>query len=102
MKHLCGLAALMLLFVLTGPLEADAPDLEGGVYIHDGSDPLDLEGHTAPTVVDWNNDGRKDLVVGNIKGNLWLFLNQGTDLNPLFKGGSRIESSNVPITVAYS
>ena len=93
--------SLFLLFI-TGTLVADTPDLEGGVYIYDGTDPIDLVGHTAPAVTDWNEDGRKDLVVGNINGNIWLFLNQGTDLNPVFNGGSRIESNGTAIVTAFS
>jgi hypothetical protein len=102
MKVFIALSVSVFLLSFAGILRADAPDLEAGVYIHDGTDPLDLTGHTAPAVTDWNEDGRKDLVVGNIKGNIWLFLNQGTDLNPVFDGGSRIQSNGKVIITAFS
>ena len=42
---------------------------------------------SAPRVVDWNNDGRKDLLVGEWCGNgvgLFVYLNAGTDKSPVF------------------
>jgi len=33
--------------------------------------------------VDWNNDGKKDLVAGDSSGQVWLFLNGGTDKAPV-------------------
>ena len=45
----------------------------------------------------------KDLVVGQFTyGYIWLYLNQGTNLNPVFNGGSKIESNGSPITTSYS
>lgn len=95
---------IVFLFMLcfSGTLYGDAPDLETGVYIDDGGSPLDLSGYSAPTMADWNNDGRKDLLVGHINGYIWLFLNQGTKLNPVFNGGIRIESNGVPIKTTTS
>ncbi|MFH1614451.1 MAG: VCBS repeat-containing protein [Planctomycetota bacterium] len=37
-----------------------------------------------PAVTDWNNDGKKDLVVGSIGGRIYLFINEGTDTEPDF------------------
>jgi hypothetical protein len=36
-----------------------------------------VDAGAAPTVVDWNNNGSYDLVVGNEQGELFLFLNKG-------------------------
>ena len=41
-------------------------------------------GESAPYVVDWNNDGKRDLVVGNQSGKVLLFLNIGNDNAPSF------------------
>jgi hypothetical protein len=41
-----------------------------------------------PRIVDWNNDGRKDLIVGSwgaCNNGLMVFLNVGTDAAPVFK-----------------
>jgi hypothetical protein len=54
------------------------------------------------TVADWNNDGNKDLIIGDFYyGNIYLYLNEGTDLNPVFNAYSKIESNGSPITVTY-
>ncbi len=51
--------------------------------------PLDLPliHGAAPCVVDWNNDGRKDLLVGAGDGTIRLFLNTGTEDVPVFDEG---------------
>jgi len=35
-------------------------------------------------VIDWNNDGNKDLLVGNDNGHIKLYLNSGTNASPVF------------------
>jgi len=46
---------------------------------------IDVGSRATPTVVDWDNDGRKDLVVGALDGKLHLFINEGTDTSPDFR-----------------
>ncbi len=41
-----------------------------------------------PSVVDWNDDYRKDLLVGGADGTLTLFLNVGTEKSPEFADGT--------------
>jgi hypothetical protein len=36
--------------------------------------------------VDWNNDGRKDLITGENNGQIRVFLNTNTDADPVFNG----------------
>jgi len=45
---------------------------------------LDVGSDSSPDVVDWNGDGKKDLVIGNDKGEILVFLNQGTNHEPQF------------------
>lgn len=91
------------LFLFAGPLKADIPDLEPGVKIKNGAIDLKVKYTSCPTVADWNNDGAKDLVVSQeTNGNVYLFLNQGTDLNPVFNGGSTIKSAGAPITTTFT
>lgn len=95
------LTAVMLF--MGGALWAEAPDLQKGVYIQNGAVPLEVSYCSVPTAVDWNNDGAKDLVIGQFSyGYIWLYLNQGTDMNPIFNGGSLIQSGGAPITTSYS
>jgi hypothetical protein len=48
----------------------------------------------APELVDWNNDGLMDLLVGEADGRIALFLNQGTKGNPVFNGYQYLTLSN--------
>jgi len=95
--------ALGVLLLSSGTaLRADAPVLEPGVYIYDGTLPIEVDRHSSPCVVDWNNDGAKDLVVGQFGyGHITLFVNRDSDVNPKFEGGEFIESNGTPITTSY-
>ena len=45
-----------------------------------------------PTVVDWDNDGKHDLMIGDAKGNVQIFLNTNTNTKPILDGGSYIKA----------
>jgi len=47
--------------------------------------------------VDWNNDGKKDLIAGDTQGNVWLFLNVGTQQKPELAEGKHVEADGKPI-----
>ena len=47
--------------------------------------------------MDWNNDGKKDLLSGDTKGQVWLFLNTGTQTEPVLASGVRLEADGKPI-----
>lgn len=53
----------------------------------------------APFVVDWNNDGRKDLLIGGASGSVSLMLNNGTESAPAFGKGVFLESAGGVISV---
>lgn len=44
-------------------------------------------------VCDWNNDGKKDLLVANMKGQLTLYLNTGTDAAPVLDAGTPVTAN---------
>ena len=44
-----------------------------------------------PRVVYWNNDEKKDLLVGTADGYVLIFINIGTDSDPVFDAGTRIQ-----------
>jgi hypothetical protein len=54
-------------------------------------------GYARPEVCDWNNDGRKDLLVADGRGWLWLYLNEGTDAAPELAAGTRVCAGGKPI-----
>lgn len=102
MKTIVLLTAVMLLLISSSQALADEPKILPGVKIKDGLNNINLSYDTNPTMVDWNNDGLKDLLVGEFtQGYITLYLNQGTNLNPMFDGGVKVESNGTPITVTY-
>jgi hypothetical protein len=46
--------------------------------------PLDVGQGSAPFIVDWNNDGVRDMLVGEYLGRVYLLINTGTNKDPLF------------------
>jgi hypothetical protein len=54
-------------------------------------------GYARCDISDWNNDGRKDLLVADGRGWLFLYLNEGTDAAPVLAEGVRVEANGKPI-----
>ncbi|MFH1731487.1 MAG: FG-GAP-like repeat-containing protein [Planctomycetota bacterium] len=50
-------------------------------------------------IADWNNDGRWDLVLGNLAGEVSVYLNQGTATVPDFRAASVVLSGGSPLVV---
>ena len=76
-------------------------DLNEGVKLEADGKAIDVEvGHLVPCVTDWNNDGMKDLVVGQFSGGkIRLYLNQGTDKEPKFKNFTYLSAGNKEISL---
>lgn len=74
----------------------------GDFALEDGWDLTVPSARSSPAVLDLDGDGRKDLLTGNTEGELLLYLNVGTDVNPEFSGYSLVESDGVPINLAGS
>ena len=66
-----------------------------------GGKPIDIEvGHLVPCTLDWNGDGKKDLIVGQFAGGkIRLYLNQGTDKAPEFGDFSFLEAGGEQISL---
>lgn len=47
--------------------------------------------------MDYNNDGKKDILAGDTKGQVWVFLNTGSDAAPVLAEGVRVESAGQAI-----
>ena len=94
--------AAALLFVCAGAAPADVPVWLNHGKIEVNGAAIKVAYDSNPFVVDWNNDGAKDLLVGQFtQGNILLYLNVGTDLNPVFDVGEKVESGGSPITTTY-
>lgn len=59
--------------------------------------PLAADSDAAPCLVDWNGDNRKDLLLGSGTGSLSLYLNQGSDAQPLFSSPRPLMAGQQPI-----
>jgi hypothetical protein len=68
-----------------------------------GGQSLDVGSGSAPTVVDWNNDSAMDLVVGQStsSGKIRLYLNSGTDIEPIFNTYEFLRAKGTDITSPY-
>ncbi|MDI7258432.1 MAG: PKD domain-containing protein [Thermodesulfobacteriota bacterium] len=60
------------------------PDYGEGGRLTSGGLPIDVGDSAIPVVCDWDNDGKKDLLVGNSTGALILYRNTGSDASPDF------------------
>jgi len=68
-----------------------------------GTGVVNVGNFAIPWTVDWNNDNKKDLLVGDGNGYLNLFLNSGTDLSPAFGASTQVMANGAPLSVgAYA
>jgi hypothetical protein len=88
------LVLFLFAFVSSTPVEAQ-PALMEGVKVQANGQDLKISVQTpalSTCVVDWNNDGKKDLLLGTYyPPHVYLFLNIGTDSSPAFGEGSRLK-----------
>ena len=63
---------------------ADSVDFAAGVKVQAAGKDLDVSGDASPCVVDWNEDGKKDLAMGRGNGVIYIFLNEGSNEQPIF------------------
>lgn len=71
-------------------------------YIQAGGGDLDVGSYSSPLVADWNGDGVKDLIVGELDdGMINFFENTGTNQNPLFGPSVHLRADGSEITMSY-
>ena len=58
---------------------------------------LAVDGYCKPCVVDWDDDNRKDILLGSGSGELVLYRNEGSDREPLFSPPTHIEVDGTKI-----
>ena len=74
------------------------PDLRTHSLVQSGgADLMVLSGRSSPDVIDLDDDGRKDLLVGNTEGQLYFYANTGTDAAPVFSGGGLLNVDGAPL-----
>jgi hypothetical protein len=61
-----------------------------------GGGAIGFSGIRVPRVVDWNNDGTLDLLLG-AGGNIWIYTNMGSATVPVFAAGVRVTAAGAVI-----
>jgi hypothetical protein len=106
MNHILWVGLLVCTWGLAG-----VPEFGKMLTIQVNHKPLDLEGgiFAAPQVVDWDQDGKKDLLLGEFcghttegryRGKIRFYSNTGTDANPEFGHFNYLTADAKPITVS--
>ena len=73
------------------------PRFSHGVPLRLGRKVLRVAGFATPVAVDWNNDGRQDLLSGDLLGRIHLFLNVGSDRTPRFERDELLTVNGLPV-----
>ncbi len=93
---------------ITEPTETDiaqmeaaleSSDFQQGFRLKAADEYIDVRiGHLVPYISDWNNDGKKDMVMGQfMSGAITLFENIGTDEAPVLGEGKPLLAGDKPI-----
>jgi len=82
-----------------------SPTFDAGTFLQVGpagsKTPMDVGDRATPCVVDWNNDGKKDLVVGALlDGKIRVFINEGTDTEPDFRSTAFVQANGSDLRVS--
>jgi len=77
------------------------PVFNRAVWLQDGVSTLTTGNEASPVMVDWNRDGKRDLLCGDYNGNVNYWENTGTDVSPLFNGSMKLKAGGSIIDVVY-
>lgn len=89
---------------------------KGAIQVYDSGtetySDMNVVSRAVPFVADYDNDGRKDMLLGSGEGLVYLYINEGTDDAPVFtpagtlkdKSGNNIKvgSNSAPVIVDYN
>ncbi len=56
-------------------------------------------GHSGPVTMDFDRDGKTDLLVGSFSGKIRFFRNKGSNEKPVFEDKGFIEAEGQPIKI---
>jgi hypothetical protein len=66
-----------------------------------GGKPLNVGSASAPFAFDWNGDGKPDLIIGTVSGEVFLVPNVGTGAKPAFGDPRPLAAGGKPIRVEH-
>jgi WD40 repeat protein len=55
------------------------------------------DGESAPYVIDWNSDGKKDILAGSAPGEVSVFINRGDNLHPIFEKEKKLNDGGLDV-----
>ena len=67
-----------------------------GQYIDSGK----CIAHSGPQLLDFDFDGKQDLLVGDFSGHIHFFKNTATNKAPIFAAGKMLEANGKPIKIS--
>lgn len=94
-------SVLIVILSITAVALAQIPTYNNYIILKFNGEPMKTEyGHNSPCVVDWNGDGKKDLLVGEFHSQkLKYYENIGENANPIFGEGEYMQADGVDIEV---
>lgn len=97
-KHCAFLTALLVVACF-----AQTPAFDPPVAIEANGNPINVGtgGNASPFVVDWNGDGKQDLLLGQYsQGKVRFYENIGANFDPAFGGFVYLQADGVDISVS--
>jgi hypothetical protein len=81
----------------------ESPTFDAGTYLSVGEPgfkrEIDVGYRATSSVVDWNDDAKKDLVIGALEGTVHVYINEGTDTEPDFQTEEHAQSDGEDLVV---
>ncbi|MBC8428676.1 MAG: hypothetical protein H8D05_00365 [FCB group bacterium] len=95
--------SIFAVFVFTFALYAIPPMFNDYVWVYADMIPIQVSGgHADPCVVDWDNDGVQDLLLGQYtNGNIRFYRNSGSNAVPEFTKFEYLKADGTVITLPY-
>jgi hypothetical protein len=93
---------LIFVLILAGVAFATPPMFHNYVYVEANNSPIAVSSHANPSVIDWDGDGVKDLLLGEFTGGMIRFYsNDGSNSAPHFTTFTYLQADGAIIQLPY-
>jgi hypothetical protein len=79
------------------------PTFDEGTYLSAGEPgfkrEIDVGARATSSVLDWNDDAKKDLIIGALEGTIHVYINEGTNAAPDFRTEEHVQSNGEDLVV---